>query len=150
MRVVVAGASGFVGRRLCPALQDAGHDVVAMTRHPERYDGAGTAVRADVQDVDSLLVALEGADAAYYLVHSLDSPDFIRKDAEAAEAFATAAGSAGSGGSSTWAVSATTPTTSRRTCAAGARWSASSPAAASRSPCCAPASSSGTAASPGR
>ncbi len=35
MRVLVAGASGFVGRRLCPALIDAGHDVRAMTRHPD-------------------------------------------------------------------------------------------------------------------
>ena len=35
MTVLVAGASGFVGRRLCPALEEAGHAVRAMTRHPE-------------------------------------------------------------------------------------------------------------------
>lgn len=95
MRIVVAGSSGFVGRRLCPALVDAGHDVVAMTRHPEKYDGAGCAVRADVHDGTSLDAALSGADAAYYLVHSLDDPDFRRQDAEAAKTFAKAAGDQG-------------------------------------------------------
>ena len=95
MRIVVAGSSGFVGRRLCPALEEAGHSVVAMTRHPERYGGAGTPVRADVHDAASLDEALAGADAAYYLVHSLDDADFLRKDAEAARTFAAAAGRAG-------------------------------------------------------
>ncbi|MEU8637164.1 NAD(P)H-binding protein [Amycolatopsis sp. NPDC048633] len=94
MRVLVAGASGFVGSRLCPALEEAGHDVLAMTRHPEKYDGAGTPVRGDVADVGSLRDALKGAEAAYYLVHSLDSADFKRRDADAARAFARAASDA--------------------------------------------------------
>ena len=95
MRIVVAGSSGFVGRRLCPALEDAGHTVVAMTRHPDTYTGAGTPVQADVQDGASLDEALAGADAAYYLVHSLDSADFLEKDADGARTFAQAAGRAG-------------------------------------------------------
>ena len=94
MRIVVAGSSGFVGRRLCPALELEGHDVVAMTRRPEAYAGAGTAVRADVHDAASLDLALAGADAAYYLVHSLDDADFRQQDAEAAKAFARAAATA--------------------------------------------------------
>ncbi|MGN6129035.1 MAG: NAD(P)H-binding protein [Nocardioidaceae bacterium] len=92
--VVVAGASGFVGRRLCPALVDAGHHVRAMTRHPDDYAGAGEATYGDVHDPDTLPEALKGADAAYYLVHSLDSPDFERLDARAARAFGEAAAEA--------------------------------------------------------
>ncbi|MEV6445043.1 NAD(P)H-binding protein [Amycolatopsis sp. NPDC051716] len=95
MRVLVAGASGFVGSRLCPALEEAGHEVLAMTRHPAKYRGAGKAVRGDVADVGSLRDALKGVEAAYYLVHSLDSADFKRRDADAARAFARAAADAG-------------------------------------------------------
>jgi uncharacterized protein YbjT (DUF2867 family)/membrane protease YdiL (CAAX protease family) len=93
--VLVAGASGFVGRRLCPALRDADVDVRAMTRHPESYSGAATPVYGDVHDGDSLKQALEGVDAAYYLVHSLDSADFERLDREAARTFGQAAAAAG-------------------------------------------------------
>jgi uncharacterized protein YbjT (DUF2867 family) len=93
--VLVAGASGFVGRRLCPALVDAGHEVRAMTRNPGRYRGDGEAVRADVHDAASLVKPLDGCRAAYYLVHSLASKDFERLDAEAARTFGQAAAEAG-------------------------------------------------------
>jgi uncharacterized protein YbjT (DUF2867 family) len=93
--VLVAGASGFVGRRLCTALAEAGHDVRAMTRRPDSYAGAGTPVYGDVNDPASLEAALEGCRAAYYLVHSLASKDFERLDREAATAFARAAAGAG-------------------------------------------------------
>lgn len=93
--VLVAGASGFVGRRLCPALTEAGHDVRAMTRQPDTYAGAGTAVFGDVHDAGTLTEALAGCRAAYYLVHSLGSRDFERLDAEAARAFGEAAAAAG-------------------------------------------------------
>jgi len=95
VKVLVAGASGFVGRRLCPALIEAGYDVRAMTRRPESYEGAGAAVYGDVHDPTTLQEALTGCQSAYYLVHSLDSPDFERKDADAGWAFAEAAAAAG-------------------------------------------------------
>jgi uncharacterized protein YbjT (DUF2867 family) len=90
-RILVTGATGFIGRRLVPALLDEGHDVRAMTRHPRNYDGPGEAVGGDMDDPDSLTAPLEGIDVAYYLVHSLDDEDFERKDAEAARGFARAA-----------------------------------------------------------
>jgi uncharacterized protein YbjT (DUF2867 family) len=93
--VLVAGASGFVGRRLCRALEQAGHEVRAMTRHPDTYTGAGEPVHADVHDASTLSAALQGCRAAYYLVHSLASKDFARLDAEAARAFGRAAADAG-------------------------------------------------------
>ena len=94
MRVAVAGASGFVGRRLCLALDADGHDVVALTRNPGEYDGVGSPVRADVHDASTLGAALAGADVAYYLVHSLEREDFEVADAAAATAFGLAAADA--------------------------------------------------------
>src|SRR4051794_34442020 len=93
--VLVAGASGFVGRRLCAALTHEGVDVRAMTRHPDSYERAGVPVYGDVHDPSSLSDALQGCRAAFYLVHSLDSKDFERLDAEAARAFGEAASDAG-------------------------------------------------------
>ena len=95
MKVLVAGASGFVGRRLCTALDRAGHEVAAMTRNPARYRGAGTPVRGDVEDPATLEPAMAGCQAAYYLVHSLQDADFEDKDAAGATAFGEAAASAG-------------------------------------------------------
>ena len=89
--VLVTGATGFVGRRLVPALVEAGHPVKAMTRNPEDYDGPGDPVHGDVDDPGSLAAAVDEVDIAVYLVHSLGDDDFERKDAEAARAFGLAA-----------------------------------------------------------
>jgi uncharacterized protein YbjT (DUF2867 family) len=93
--VLVTGATGFIGRRLVPELLERGMRVKAMTRNPDAYDGPGEAVRGDVHDRASLTEPLEGVDVAVYLVHSLDDPDFERKDAEAARAFGKAAAATG-------------------------------------------------------
>ena len=95
VKVLVAGASGFVGQRLCAALDRAGHDVVAMTRNPAGYRGAGTPARGDVQDPATLEPVMAGCQAAYYLVHSLQDADFEHKDAAGAIAFGEAAARAG-------------------------------------------------------
>jgi uncharacterized protein YbjT (DUF2867 family) len=95
VKVLVAGASGFVGKRLCPALAAAGHHVVAMTRNPAAYTGAGRPAHGDVHDPATLGGALAGCEAAYYLVHSLSDVDFEGKDAAAALAFGRAAARSG-------------------------------------------------------
>lgn len=91
----MTGASGFIGSHLIPTLVAAGHDVRAMTRHPDTYDGKGTPVFGDVNDPGSLAEALADVEIAYYLVHSLDSADFESKDAAAARAFGQAAAAMG-------------------------------------------------------
>jgi len=91
VNVLVTGATGFVGSHLTRALVEAGHEVRAMTRRPDAYDGSGTPVRGDVGDPASLRQALDGQDAAYYLVHSLDSADFTERDRRGAEVFGDAA-----------------------------------------------------------
>jgi uncharacterized protein YbjT (DUF2867 family) len=97
MRILVTGATGFIGGHVGRCLHDAGHEVTALTRHPERYTGAGRAAGGDVHDGERVRALLEGQDAAYYLVHSLDQADFADKDREAATTFAKAAASAGVG-----------------------------------------------------
>jgi uncharacterized protein YbjT (DUF2867 family) len=97
VKIAVTGASGFVGSAVASALCDAGHQVTALTRNPDHYRGAGAAVAADVMDAGSLRRALEGHDAAYYLVHSLTEADFAARDRIGAHAFATAATNAGLG-----------------------------------------------------
>ena len=93
--VLIAGASGFVGRRLGKVLVREGYAVRAMTRHPDDYRGPGEPVLGDALDPETLPVALAGCSAAYYLIHSLASPDFARVDADAARAFGKAAADAG-------------------------------------------------------
>lgn len=66
-----------------------------MTRRPESYDGRGEPVGGDVGDLEATRRALEGVEVAYYLVHSLDDDDFVKKDAAMARTFASAAADAG-------------------------------------------------------
>lgn len=97
MKVVVAGASGFVGRLLTARLAEAGHQVIALSRHPDpKAEADGVEFRAvDVAAADQLTQALEGAQAAYYLIHSMGGDDFVRKDLELAHKFAEVAAAAG-------------------------------------------------------
>ena len=96
MRVLVTGASGYIGSRLIPSLLDADHDVVAAGRDPDALSDASPGrptwrlVRFDVSDERSVLDAVEGADAVVYLVHSMEGADFVERDREAAELMALA------------------------------------------------------------
>jgi uncharacterized protein YbjT (DUF2867 family) len=97
MKILVTGATGFVGSHLVRALVEAGHDVRAMTRRPDDHVGPGQAVAGDVGDEASLRGPLAGVDVAYYLVHALGHEGFEREDASNAAHFANAAAEAGVG-----------------------------------------------------
>jgi uncharacterized protein YbjT (DUF2867 family) len=100
MRVLVTGATGYIGGRLVPQLLAAGHRVRCFAREPARlagrFDGIEVAA-GDLFDGDALNAALQGCAVAYYLVHSMsdDRHDFARRDREGARLFGTAAAKAG-------------------------------------------------------
>jgi uncharacterized protein YbjT (DUF2867 family) len=102
-RVLVSGATGYVGGRLIPLLLEQGYRVRVLVRDPDRLNGRTwrsqvEVARGDVMDPPTLLGALDGVDAAYYLIHSMRShADFGRRDLIAARHFAEAAATQGVG-----------------------------------------------------
>lgn len=101
-QVLVTGATGYVGSRLIPALLEAGHQVLAATRDEEALEDYpwGDEVESrqfDITDERLVAAAVEGVDAVVYLVHSMGSDDFVRKDREAAELVARTSDAAGVG-----------------------------------------------------
>jgi len=99
MRIAVAGASGYVGGRLVPRLATAGHEVVALSRSGWAVATEGVTHRAvDIGERADVEAALQGCDAAIYLVHSMaGGDDFAEQDRRLAETFAGAAAEAGVG-----------------------------------------------------
>ncbi len=102
--ILVAGATGYVGGRLIPALLEAGYTVRAMGRSLEKLAcrpwGRHPKVelaKGDVLDRESLETALSGCGAAYYLVHSMiaQKQKFVEADRKAAQNMVSAAESAG-------------------------------------------------------
>ncbi|MFZ2491453.1 MAG: NAD(P)H-binding protein, partial [Thermoanaerobaculia bacterium] len=96
MRVLVTGATGYVGGRLIPHLLAAGHTVRVFVRDASRVAGRSWASEVevavgDIFDRDSLVRALDGIEQAYYLIHSMMAPAFEALDRRAAETFVSAA-----------------------------------------------------------
>jgi uncharacterized protein YbjT (DUF2867 family) len=101
-RVLVTGATGYVGGRLLRKLEESGRAVRCMARRPDALSGRTAQqteiVYGDVLDPDSLHEPLAGVAIAYYLVHSMaESEPFAGVDRRGAENFATAARESGVG-----------------------------------------------------
>lgn len=97
--ILLTGATGFVGRHLLSALEDAGHRVVCGSRNPHHARMA--LGDRDIRELDvlaprTLVHAMKGCSAAYYLVHSMrGNVDFGDSETRAAENFRHAAAAAG-------------------------------------------------------
>src|ERR1700761_1928691 len=92
---ILTGSTGYIGKRLLPALLDKGHEVVCMVRDKGRLDikkykpEQVIVVEADLMNPSTLKHLPKDIDAAYYLVHSMSmsSGDFSKEEKRSAEHF---------------------------------------------------------------
>lgn len=99
-RVLLTGATGFVGRSLYPALCREGYAVRCLTRDADRARARWPErewVAGDLSREEDAARALQGCEAAYYLAHGMaeGGHDFRKREVESAEQFARAAAGAG-------------------------------------------------------
>lgn len=102
MKVLVTGATGYIGGRLVPRLLAEGHQVRCVARDAARLAGHGwegvETLEADLAEAEALPAVLQGIEVAYYLVHSMAvGQAFRERDHAMALAFGQAARAAGAG-----------------------------------------------------
>lgn len=79
MKILLTGATGYIGKRLLPVLIEAGHHVVCCVRDIERFDPPESlksnlsVIQLDLLDKASLNHIPKDIDGAYYLVHSMSA-----------------------------------------------------------------------------
>lgn len=97
MRILLTGASGYIGKRLLPVLVESGHEVICCVRDikrftpPESIKSRTHVIQLDLLDRDTLANIPKDIDGAFYLVHSMSaSSDYHRLEQESAENFRNA------------------------------------------------------------
>ena len=97
MRILLTGASGYIGKRLLPVLIENGHDVVCCVRDIKRFSPPASLkskieiIQLDLLDKASLANIPKDIDGAFYLVHSMSSSsDYHQQEQESAENFRNA------------------------------------------------------------
>lgn len=79
MKILLTGATGYIGKRLLPVLVDNGHEVVCCVRDfnrfnpPESLKSKITIIELDLLDKTTMGNIPKDIDGAYYLVHSMSS-----------------------------------------------------------------------------
>lgn len=89
-RILVLGASGYIGQHLIPRLTEQGHEITAAARRIEWLEEQNwphvSCRYVDVYRPETLTAALWQIDTVYYLIHGMgDGDDFIEKERQAAE-----------------------------------------------------------------
>lgn len=96
MKILLTGATGYIGKRLLPILLDRGHEVVCCVRDRNRFPSEGiySNPKISVLEVDFLKKlpspeAIKDIDVAYYLIHSMSAGtgDFAEMEATSAHNF---------------------------------------------------------------
>lgn len=96
MKILLTGATGYIGKRLLPALIEQGHDVICCVRDKNRFHPAiqNSNEKISVLEIDFLKVptdndSLKDIDTAYYLIHSMSAnvSDFSKLEETSAKNF---------------------------------------------------------------
>jgi uncharacterized protein YbjT (DUF2867 family) len=97
MKILLTGASGYIGKRLLPVLVENGHEIVCCVRdktrfsYPKSLDPKIQVVEVDLLDKSSLKNIPKDIDGAFYLVHSMsNSSDYLKLEKECAVNFRSA------------------------------------------------------------
>lgn len=97
MKVLLAGANGYIGAKLIPVLLDKGHEVICLVRDPSRFQNQYSfsdkvkIITADLLKPESISPIPSDIDVAYYLMQSVGlQPSFERLEAYAAHNFVEA------------------------------------------------------------